>query len=712
MIIICTNRGGKGMNEQIKYLKTEQLSWIIENHQTKKNFYLLKYVFDLLMSENSQSKNIKKKLEESFEYAKNNNDFIYNYINCLSNKINTDKINELKSYKDYYSIISEILITCDKNNIFDVNKKYELIKITMDELKFRKEFFNHFFVPYEGISNLEELIQDDLTLFIHNNDKTKLDNDMIKNYQTYLQEDGRLKYASYILGASSSDIISNNYYQNLTFYPFKPNVEGELQTYFLSLIMDWLIPRNAFDSMPAYNVILKLEDEIAGQNDELLKYAIEEKTVDHIRQTYNKLCKYRENNELLSVIGIEEFYQNEEHASKLNNFEKQIQNRLKDNDMLPLGQFNSKEMSTEMKKKIQDIWNSNIHEKLYPLFLYWLNGSEELFQEVYDKNKTEFKKIIKDYVTFDRDSEEDVYRKLEVSIVNTTYKVLCENEQKLSKCINSHKMHELPLINQKEKEVACFYLKYILSGLTSIINPLSDNISQEVKNQFKDVNPSIIEVIIRSMNSKNEYLGRYPYYNGMPIDNDTKINNISYISLLESNLCTLKELSSLIKKMLSDEMGIVYGLNDDSKTKLQVQSDIYRSLEIYDILYIKPEELNEMLYVVEKEQEKYNFYTCIKNYFQILGADDETSIKLRNQLIEHFYNEYSKTMNILSIYDEKFTKYLTLEAENFIYKEIKNKNDINDSDIIFKFIKYMNNAIELYYNENNTKKASYKKKKK
>ena len=697
------------MNEQINNLKTEQLSWIIQNHQTKKNFYLLKYVFDLLMSDNSQSKNIKKKLEDSFEYAKNNNDFIYNYIDYLSNKMNNDKINELKSYKDYYSIINEILITCDKNNIFDVNKKYELTKITMDELKFRKDFFNQFFVPYEGIPNLEELIQDDLKLFIHNNDKTKFDNDMMENYETYLKEDGRLKYASYILGVSSSDIISNNYYQNLTFYPFKPNLEGELQTYFLSLIMDYLIPRNAFDSMPAYNVILNLEDEIAGQNDELLKFAIEEKTVDHIRQTYNKLCKYRENNELLSVIGIEEFYQNEEHASKLNNFEKQIQNRLKYNDMLPLGQFNSKEMSTEMKKKIQDIWNSNIHEKLYPLFLYWLNGSEELFQEVYDKNKTEFYKIIKDYVTFDRDSEEDVYRKLEVSIVNTTYKVLCENKQKLSKCINSHKMHELPLINQKEKEVACFYLKYMLSGLTSIINTLNDKISQEVKNQFKDVEPSRIEHIIRFMNKKSEHLGGCPYYDGMPIDTDTKINNFSYISLLESNLCTLKELSSLIKKMLSDEMGIVYGLNDDAKTKLQVQSDIYRSLEIYDILHIKPEELNEMLYVVEKEQEKYIFYTCIKNYFQILGADDETSIKLRNQLIEHFYNEYSKIMNILSIYDEKFTNYLTLEAENFIYKEIKNKNDINDSDIIFKFIKYMNNAIELYSNGNNTKKASYKK---
>ena len=82
------------MNKNINDLTNKQLTWIIQNYLSNKDYYLLKYLFDLLTSENIKSKDIKKKLEESFEHAKESeNDFAYKYIDCLSNKINNDKIN-------------------------------------------------------------------------------------------------------------------------------------------------------------------------------------------------------------------------------------------------------------------------------------------------------------------------------------------------------------------------------------------------------------------------------------------------------------------------------------------------------------------------------------------------------------------------------------------------------------------------------------------
>ncbi len=698
------------MNKNINDLTNKQLTWIIQNYLSNKDYYLLKYLFDLLTSENIKSKDIKKKLEESFEHAKESeNDFAYKYIDCLSNKINNDKINELKNYKDYYSIIYQLLVTCDKNNIFDVEKKQELIKITMDELKLRKEFFDMFFTPYKGVSNLEELIQDDLTLFIYNN-KTKFnDNNIIEKYKTYLQEIGRINYASYILNFNSSDIISNDFYNILTFYPFKPYVEGDLQTYFLSLIMDWFIPNKAIDSLPTYDVILNIDDEVSRHNDELLKYTIEEKTVEHVRKTYNRLCRYRENNELLSTIGLEEFYQNKNNSFKLELFENQMKTSLKNNDMLRLGQFRCEQISTEMKKKIQDIWDTIINDKIYPLFSYWLNDFDELFKEIYNKNKLEFKKIIKDYVNFDIDTEEDVYKKLEQTPAKTTYKVLCENEQKLYKSIDKYKMHELPLNNQREKEVACYYLSYLLSGIT---NTNTNDILQKVIHQFRDVETIRIKNIIETMNDKSEqvYNNYHKKFNNIPIDTDTQINNFSYTKLLDDNSLLLLELKVYIQKIKLFKLGRTDGLFDDTKMNLRVQYDIFMNLDIDDYFNIELEELDDILNIVEKEQEKYNFYTIIKNYFQILGATNQYYIKVRNQLIEYFYNEYSIIMNSLDKDDEEFINYLTNEALKFIYKEIKNKNDMNNPDILEKFINYILKVYKLYFNKDNSNKTLYKRK--
>ena len=113
------------------------------------------------------------------------------------------------------------------------------------------------------------------------------------------------------------------------------------------------------------------------------------------------------------------------------------------------------------------------------------------------------------------------------------------------------------------------------------------------------------------------------------------------------------------------------------------------------------------LYVITKEQEKYYFYTFINNYFKIIGAKDNKSIEIRNQLIESYYNKYSKMMNTILDDKEEFTNYYTSEAEKYYFTEIKDINDLNKTDIIENFINYLKTISNNYYN--NSDNYQYKK---
>ena len=46
------------MNKNINDITNKQLSWIIQNYLSNEDYYLLKYLFDLLISENIKSKDI------------------------------------------------------------------------------------------------------------------------------------------------------------------------------------------------------------------------------------------------------------------------------------------------------------------------------------------------------------------------------------------------------------------------------------------------------------------------------------------------------------------------------------------------------------------------------------------------------------------------------------------------------------------------------
>ncbi len=696
------------MKELFNDIKAKQLSYLIERDQVNETDYqLLKYIFDILISDYNQSNSKAEILEilqiAFYSFKKNENEFIYEYINYINETLNNDILNKLKDYKEYYSIISKLLDTCEKNSINDVSNKYNIIYTTMRELYHRNKFNSHLFIPCEEVSDLDDLIKYDLKDYLDLIDYKKGENFNITEYKDYLENQGRRKYVSYILGKTSSDTIKDNFYSNLSISLFKPKVEEEIKSYFLSLILDWLnydkdsilLKKSAYD-------VLNLEDETINKYNELLKYAIDEKTISHIKEIYKRLCKYRENNKLLSLIVREPFCQDKDHSSQLEKFENKIKEILLDNDMLPLGIYNYKQIPTSIKKNIQDIWDTNIHNKVYPILSYWLKDSDKLFQEIYEKNKIEFLNIINDYVRYDLYSEKNLYTKLKQSIENTTYKVLNKNEPILN--INVDKLN-----NKKDKFIANQYLKHLLSILLN--DNINSEVPEEVSNQFKYVHNNDIKDIINNMNKQTtDYLSKdnFEYYNKMNIETDKKHNNNFYNTLLDYNVRILKELKELIYQI--NQVAIM--LSDSYSIKGTVYYKVL--FDIYDFLDLNKKPLIELmsmyygsLYVILKEQEKYYFYTFINNYFKIIGAKENKSIEIRNQLIESYYNEYSKMMNNILDDKEEFTNYYTSEAKKYFFTEIKDINDLNNKDLIENFINYLKTISNNYYN--NSDNYQYKK---
>jgi len=708
------------MNERLKDLKIKQLDWIIQSdtlvEEVKNtNYYLLEYLFNSLIIENYHDEELKEiieALEKSFEFAKKNGLlFIYNYIDSLSKSIsNNDIINEFINNKEYNEIIYNLLITCRSYNIYNIKEQQKYIRVTIDEIKTRKEFFNKFFKPYSGCSPLESLMKTDFIYYLVTN-KSKDFN--LDNYKRDLETFGRKRYICYILGTKSSDNISNNYYYKLSSYPFKPKVEGELKTYLLSLLMDGFYTYKSDNNPIETSIeILHLEEKQIESCRELLKYSIDEKTLDQIRKTYNNLCNYRKNNELLSILGIEPFYQNKDNISELKTYENHMCYLLEESDMLPLSNINYKQMSTKMKKNIQDIWDTKMHRTIYPLFLCWLINYEELFSELYEKNKINFMNIINDYINSNKDSEEEIYIKLKQIIDDTTNKYLEENEESLYKNINKETLKKLSINSQAEKELALYNLKYLLAGISQ--NKYKDEIEQEVCFNFQEMDIEDLKRVINDMYEiSDDYLAKksdFLYYNNIRIYPDKKRNDFSYISLLERNVNLLKDLKKLTEEMiLADQIKYFY-LHDTKALYVQAHISEVLNIDLYNKSDNIFEDLEDKLSVIEEEQEKYEFFKFINNYLQIIGATDEQSDIVKNQLIKCFYNEYSKIMNNLPEYDYNLINYITLETKKYIHREIINKNNLNYMYLLDNFKNLLINLYNEYFKENNTNKSLYKSK--
>jgi len=698
------------MNNKINDLKLEQLDWIIQSNTSlgsvkNSNYYLLEYLFNSLIEKNYQDAELKeiiKSLEESFDYAKKDEiTFIHDYIDSLSKSIsNNDTINEFVNNKEYNEIIYNLLIICQDYNIYNIKDQQKYIQATIEELKNRKDYFNQLFLPYSGCSTLERIVIGDFKKYIVENNSEKFD---YSKYNKYLESKGRERYISYILGVNSSEPNRDNYYDNLLNYPFKPNVEGKLKSYLLSLIMDYFYTYNC-----KYNVepitssieILNYDEEEIKRCQELLKYSIDEKTVDQIRKTYNNLCSYRENAELLNVISLEPFYQNQDNISILKSYENILYETLKNSDIIPLNFINYKQMPTKMKKNIQNIWYNTMHHTIYQLFSYWLINYGDLFLKVYEKNKKEFMNIINRSYNFNY-SEEEIYEKLKQSIEDTTKKYLEENEDLIFKNINKETLKKITIDTQSEKNFVLYSLKYLLSGITK--KKYIEEIEQIVSFNHKEMDEiDIIRLTDEMYKISDEclYRSNLTYFKNIPISSEQKKKDFSYTSLLERNVKILKDLHTSTEEMILADKGVYCYLSESPA--LNVQADILEDLALD--MYIRDafDGLEEKLSVIEEEQQKMDFFTFINNYFQIIGVEVIFD-SLRKKLIECFYNQYSNIMYNLPEYDDKLSKYLISEAKKYIYSEIKSKNDIDQINIINSFNNHLISAYSNYTNNNSNK---------
>ena len=486
-----------------------------------------------------------------------------------------------------------------------------------------------------------------------------------------------------------------NFYYSLKF-PYKPILEKNFEEYYVSLILDnfntYKTKQNKIDCSIE---LLNLDDDQIVENKNVLKYAITEKAVSKIRETYNNLSKYISNNELLSKIGMEPLYQNKQNKNVLSLYQIYMGIAIEENDMLPIG--NIDKMSTKMKMKIQRLWDNIIMNDLFKKFSFWLEDDDDLlFDKVYQENKKEFMNIINSGL----DRVESIYKKLKESIPKTTFRVLEDNKELFYNSIDNESLNRILLKNQKEREFALNILKYILSGKKEY----SYFMDRKDINEYPNINEKVMKRIIVDMYSTTYiHLNENPYPSTYEpkITADQSEYNYDYLSLLEENKKLLEELNNSTKELCLNLEGY-YNKNDSLYNK--VQKHIINELDL-KALFGANRDIAKMLDVIESEQKKYSFITFINNYYDYLNINHINCRIYVDNIIECFYNKYSQIMNqiteknIEKITEEDFMEYLLFGAENYIQKIIQNIEDLK----CFKlsgFSNYLEYIKEEYIKEN------------
>ena len=701
------------MNSELYNVKMHQLGEIIKNNNypsqeiKRQDYILVNYLLDLIKEENYQSKTKEKiiqALEEAFEKTNKQNikDGIFNeYVDYLSKTIKNNKIiNTLKKYNDNYSIIYDILSILGINKL-SIKQKEEIIKVTIEEEITREQFIDTFFkyIPKQKRRNLKSIISTTAKNYF---DKINNICDYnIDNYKNELETSGRWIFILNMFEHKyTTDYIKYwfNFYNSLNI-PYKPMIENNLEKYYLSLILDnFSTYKTKQKNIDCSIQLLNLNDDQIAENKNVLKYAITEKAVSKIRETYNNLSKYITNNQLLSKIGIEPLYQNKQNKNSLSLYQIYMGIALEENDLLPLGNIIYPDViPTKMEMEIQRLWDNNIMNDLFKKFSFWLEDDDDLlFDKVYQENKKEFMNIINSGL----DRVESIYEKLKESIPKTTFRVLEDNKNLFYNCIDNESLNRISLKSQKEREFALNILKYILSGKTEY----SYFIDRTDINKYPNINEEVKKRIIVDMYATTGiYLNENPY----PSTYEPKIKaNISeidynYFTLLEENKKLLEELNNSTKELYLNLEGY-YNKNDSLYHK--VQKHIINELDL-KALFGANRDIAKMLDVIESEQKKYSFITFINNYYNYLNIDCIDYRIYIDNIIECFYNKYSQIMNQLSEKnierktEDDFTEFFIFEAENYIQKIIQNIEDLKCFELS-DFSNYLEYIKEEYIKEN------------
>ena len=698
------------MKDELYNVKMHQLGEIIKNNNypsqeiKRQDNILVNYLLDLIKEENYQSKTkekIIKALEEAFEKTNKQDikDGIFNeYMDYLSKTIKNNKIiNTLKKYQDNYSIIYDILSIPEINKLSTKHKE-EIIKVTIEEEIAREEFIDSFlkYITEQKRRNLKSIIS--ITAKSYFDTINNICDYNIEDYKNELEIAGREDFAKKMF--ENKYTIDNeehwfNFYYSLKF-PYKPILEKKFEEYYVSLILDnfntYKTKQNKIDCSIE---LLNLDDDQIVENKNVLKYAITEKAVSKIRETYNNLSKYITNNELLSKIGMEPLYQNKQNKNVLSLYQIYMGIAIEENDMLPIG--NIDKMSTKMKMKIQRLWDNIIMNDLFKKFSFWLEDDDDLlFDKVYQENKKEFMNIINS----GHDRVESIYKKLKESIPKTTFRVLEDNKELFYNSIDNESLNRILLKNQKEREFALNILKYILSG----IKEYSYFMDRTDINEYPNITEEVKKRIIVDM-----YAATYIYLNENPypstyepkITADQSEYNYDYLSLLEDNKKLLEELNNSTKELCLNLEGY-YNKNDSLYNK--VQKHVINELDL-KALFGANRDIAKMLDVIESEQKKYSFITFINNYYNYLNINCIDCRIYVDNIIECFYNKYSQIMNQLSEKnierkkEDDFTEYFIFGAENYIQKIIQNIEDLKCFELS-DFSNYLEYIKEEYIKEN------------
>lgn len=656
------------MKEEYTNIKYKQLTRLIDRNYNsyeaiKIDYLIIDYLIDTLFQYEytDEEKDILKQiLNDSFNKAMNNstNHIIINdYIDILSKKLkNNETIKFLKNNKDNYIFICTIISRC--NNKINIKDKEFIIKTTIEELNNRMEYLKSIGLASDRIKKVSEInIQRHIDTYLEKfeNEKTL----SIYSYKDYLQNEIRADFIKELIEL----LINNDLEPNNELFVIN-NLDDDNKKFYFSLLFDGLnnYKKETPTNKKCYISILNMSDEEILKQKNVLKFAIKEKEVSMVRETYNMLKRYMTNLDIISFKSLNI----ENNNDIIIKFQNQMEQLLRENNLIPYNFYCS--IPPETKIKIQYQWNYLVNNKMNASFQLWLNDSNRnIFNLVYQENLRYLQELMENYnrelyfsnKNDNKNIEERFIHSLEESIQKNTIKILDENEELVIRSINQKKLDEL---NLKQSELIS-HLKQLLSG-----KELDPENADEVTKKIYDIN--------------EHYYWQFKYkkYNPSFYDEDKEETDVQKMAIiLENNNNIVKDLLSNMETFLRYKKANQKGRNNSeiiiNSTKKHIEDELYLDKTIN----FESNNLKKVLEIFEQEKNIYHFLEFTNNYFCYLNISPMNKIcnMKKNSIIECFYKEYSIYNTFRIIFnDKKFAEYITLEAEKYIQIKIHNSKDL------------------------------------
>ena len=654
------------MKEEDNNIKFKQLTRLIDrnynsNEAIKIDYLIIDYLIDTLFQYEytDEEKDILKQiLNDSFNKAMNNstNHIIINdYIDILSKKLkNNETIKFLKNNKDNYIFICTIISIC--NNKINIKDKDFIIKTTIEEHNNRMEYLKSIGLGSDRIKKVSEInIQRHLNTYLE-----KFENEKklsIYSYKDYLQNEIRTNFIKVLIEL----LINNDLKPNNELFVIN-NLDDDNKKFYFSLLFDGLnnykkeIPTNK----KCYISILNMSDEEILKQKNVLKFAIKEKEISMVRETYNMLKRYMTNLDIISFKSLNI----ENNKDILIKFQNQMEQLLRENNLIPYNFYCS--IPPETKMKIQYQWDYLVNNRINASFQLWLNDSDRnIFNLIYQENLRYLQELIKNYnreryfseKNENKNIEERFIHSLEESIQKNTIKILEKNEELVIKSINQEKLDEL---NLKHSELIP-HLNQLLSG-----KELDSENADEVTKKIYDIN--------------EHYYWQFKYKKYYPsFYDEEETDDKNWATLLRYNEISIKELVAYIRDFLRYKKANQRGRNNSEKIINSTKKHIEDELYLDNTINFDSNNLKKVLEIFEQEKNIYHFLEFTNNYFSYLNIShmNEINHMIIDSIIECFYKEYSIYNTFRIIFnDKKFAEYITLEAEKYIQIKIHNSKDL------------------------------------